>query len=105
MTESLKTAVNQLVKPPRVRNPLPAAQAKTPIPASVGFAKPQAPAGGGGNSAGIASPLVETKRTSSVEMVDIISTDGFIVLQVPQRVTVTMRDANQRLVDLQYING
>jgi hypothetical protein len=104
VSNDLKAAVNQLVKPPRVKKPLPAAQPVPAIGAGVGFAQPQAPSSGG-NGTAVASPWVETKRTTSDEVVEIISTDGYTVIQVPQQVDVTMQDANRKLIVQRFING
>jgi hypothetical protein len=104
VSESLKTAVNQLVKPPRERKALPPSQPVSAIGAGVGFAQPQAPASGNGGTA-VASPWVETKRVNSTEVVDVVSTDGFIVFKVPLTVDVTMQDANRKLILLRFVNG
>jgi hypothetical protein len=104
VSESLKTAVNQLVKPPRERKALPPSQPVSAIGAGVGFAQPQSPAPSGTGTA-VASPWIEQSRTNSDAVVDVVSTDGFIVFKMPQTVDVTMQDANRKRILLRFVNG
>jgi hypothetical protein len=104
VTNELKSAVNQLVKPQREKKRLPPSQPVPPIGPGVGFAQPQ-PAASSGNGGGIVSPRVEIKRVNSAEVVELVSTDGYTVFQVPKQVDVTMRDANGKLDLQRFVNG